>query len=86
MFIFLNFKSLNIKRHKWEEQFNVHQLSWKIFLQKTKLLEEWISNAQLIVSEKNDDYTYLIHKHKVIQNIFMYCSNFKLIEFCLDIF
>ena len=54
-----------MKRLKWEEQFNAHHMSWKYFHQKTKLLEEWISNAQSIVTERNEDYGFLIHKHKV---------------------
>ncbi len=57
---------MNKRRIKWEEQFNAQQLLWKVFHQKTKLLEEWIMNAQKIVSEKNDDYNFLLHKHKVI--------------------
>lgn len=51
---------------KWEELFQAQQSLWRSFHQKTKILEEWIMNAQRIVSEKNDDYNFLLHKHKVI--------------------
>ena len=54
-----------MRRIKWEELFHMQQMLWKMFHQKTKLLEEWIMNAQRIVSEKSDDYNYLLHKHKV---------------------
>lgn len=37
---------------------------WKHFLQRQKLLEQWIDEAKTIVSEKNDDRTYLIQKHE----------------------
>ena len=60
---------MNIKRIEWEDNFNTHQISWKSFHQKTKILEDWISNAQLIVNEKNEDYDFLINKHKVKTNI-----------------
>lgn len=50
---------------KWEELFQAQQSLWRSFHQKTKMLEEWIMNAQRIVSEKNDDYNFLLHKHKV---------------------
>lgn len=56
---------MNEKRIKWEESVKVQQNLWKTFNSKTKLLEDWISSAQNIVSEKNDDITFLIHKHKV---------------------
>jgi hypothetical protein len=59
------FKSLNEKSLQWEGVFKKHQTSWKVFYVKTKHLEEWIINAQTIVSEVNEDLNYLIQKHKV---------------------
>ncbi|CAF0715881.1 unnamed protein product [Brachionus calyciflorus] len=56
--------NLNTKRLKWEELFHAQQSLWRSFHSKTKQLEEWITNAQQIVNEKNDDYNFLIHKHK----------------------
>ena len=44
--------------------FQTQQNIWKGFHLKTKELEEWIMKAQMIVCEKNDDYNFLIHKHK----------------------
>jgi hypothetical protein len=58
-------KSLNEKSLQWEGVFKKHQTSWKVFYVKTKHLEEWIINAQTIVSEVNEDLNYLIQKHKV---------------------
>jgi len=56
---------LNSRRIKWEEMFQAQQSLWRNFHQKTKRMEEWIVSAQKIVSEKNDDYNFLLHKHKV---------------------
>jgi hypothetical protein len=64
-FSFSYFKNLSEKQRKWEEAFHSQQNLWKSFHTKTKLLEEWIVNAQKIVSEKSDDYNFLIRKHKV---------------------
>lgn len=66
---------MNSRRLRWEEQFEEQQALWKHFHHKTKLLEEWIINAQKIVSEKNDDYNFLLHKHKVILPIEKFPSN-----------
>jgi hypothetical protein len=55
-----------------------------LFHQKAKILEDWISNAQLIVNEKNEDYEFLIDKHKVIkENFIRKISKFNLIIFRL---
>ncbi len=51
-------QGLNARRMRWEEQFQTQQTLWKNFHQKTKRMEEWIVNAQKIVSEKNDDYNF----------------------------
>lgn len=58
-------KNLNAKRLKWEELFKEQQSLWRNFHSKTKQLELWITDAQRIVIEKNDDFNFLIQKHKV---------------------
>ena len=67
--------NLNQRRVRWEELFQAQQGMWKSFHRKTKALEEWIMRAQKIVSEKGDDYNFLLHKHKVIDNreLFFFC-------------
>ena len=59
-------QSLNERRSNWEKAIEAQQNIWKMFHGKTKLLEEWILNAQQIVTEKNDDLNYLIQKHEVL--------------------
>ena len=55
-------QSLNERRSNWEKAIEAQQNIWKMFHGKTKLLEEWILNAQQIVTEKNADLNYLIQK------------------------
>ena len=68
---------------KWEKAIEAQQNIWKMFHGKTKLLEEWILEAQQIVSEKNDDFNFLIQKHEVLidiiyQNLKIFHSNFTI--------
>ena len=48
----------------WEKKFSLHSQLWKEFDQRLKGLERWIEQAQQVVQEKDEDYVYLIEKHK----------------------
>ncbi|CAF3725966.1 unnamed protein product [Adineta steineri] len=58
------FEQIRQQTSYWEKQFTQHSQLWKDFHQRLKHLEEWIDQAQDIVTEKHEDYTYLIQKHK----------------------
>lgn len=48
----------------WEKEFNQHSQLWKNFHQRLKHLQDWIDQAQNIVNEKQENFDYLIRKHK----------------------
>ena len=53
-------------KFKRSQEFFLNQQNlWQAFRYKTIKLEEWILEAQKIVTEKNDNYDLLIENHRV---------------------
>ncbi|CAF1247326.1 unnamed protein product, partial [Didymodactylos carnosus] len=60
----IEFEQICQEASYWDKQFSLHTELWRNFHHRLKLLEDWIEKAQDIVKEKNDDYAWLIRKHK----------------------
>ncbi len=56
---------MNEKFKKSQEFFQNQQNLWQNFRFKTIKLEEWILEAQKIVTEKSENYDLLVENHKV---------------------